>query len=221
MEITGETVAALRRVRWIVGGTGAGKSTVARELAARYGVAVFDGDRAEGSWARRADPVRQPRLTAQQGLAPGEFWAGRTAAEVLAAMPSLHGEMTGFLVADLLERVAGGGPLLVDWFGLLPDGLAPLLADPAQAVCLVPTPAFREAALRARYADPARARANWGDHDPAEMLARRLERDLLWDEQVRLRAARAGLTVRTVDGSVGPAALAEELAAGFGWAPAG
>ncbi|WP_133884358.1 shikimate kinase [Glycomyces sp. NRRL B-16210] len=36
-------------VRWIGGGTGAGKSTVARLLAERYRLRIYDGDAAEAN----------------------------------------------------------------------------------------------------------------------------------------------------------------------------
>ncbi|WP_329129543.1 hypothetical protein OG552_03710 [Streptomyces sp. NBC_01476] len=203
----------LARVRWIAGGTGAGKSTVAGLLAARYGVTVLDGDRADHGWAVRADPDAHPRLAALARLRPGEMWAGRSAREVFEAMPGLHGETAGFLVADLLSYPPEQ-PVVVDYFGILPRDLAPLLARPEQAVHLLPTPAFRRRVLSARYADPARARANWGGLDPAEVLERRLDRDALWDAEVRAQADPAA--IRTVDGTRSPQELARELAARFG-----
>ncbi|MGI5286263.1 hypothetical protein ACQEVF_23395 [Nonomuraea polychroma] len=70
-------------------------------------------------------------------------------------------------------------------------------------------------ALAARYADPARARANWGDHDPETMLVKRLARDALWDDEVRRQADRHGLDTIVIDGSIPVADLASRLAARF------
>ncbi|MFI9031064.1 hypothetical protein [Streptomyces sp. NPDC053560] len=205
----------LAHVRWIAGGTGAGKSTLTQALADRYDVAVYQGDRAEHGWLERCTPQRHPHLAGLRGLPPGAMWRGRTPDQVFQAMPSLHGETVGFLVDDLLaksdERI-----ILVDYFGILPDHLAPLLRRPDQAVFLLPTAEFRENALAARYADPARARATWGTEQPASAVAKRLLRDALWDEEVRRQALARGLDTVVIDGSVPVSDLAERNATRFG-----
>lgn len=201
----------LGHVRWIAGGTGAGKSTLTDLLARRFGALAYRGDRAEHDWAARCTPREHPRLAALAS-APGEFWAGRRPEEVLAAMPSLYGETTGFLVEDLLA-LPGDRTVLADWFGILPGHLAPLLTGPHQAVFLLPTPEFRRGVLTARYADPDRARATWGSHDPGEMLAKRLARDELWDREISGQAAAHGLRTIRVDGAVPVEELADEVAA--------
>ncbi|MFJ7244104.1 hypothetical protein ACIQWA_05585 [Kitasatospora sp. NPDC098652] len=202
-------------MRWIAGGTGAGKSTLARVLADRHDLAVYDGDRAEHGWLARCTPQRHPRLSALREAPPGDMWRGRTPREVFQAMPGLHGETAGFLVDDLLamprDRV-----ILVDYFGILPVHLGPLLGRPDRAVFLLPTPRFRRNALAARYADPARARANWGSSDLETTLAKRLGRDALWDEEVRRQADRYGLDTITIDGGVPVTDLAGQVATRFG-----
>jgi hypothetical protein len=50
----GDLARRLAHVRWIAGGTGAGKSTVARILAARADAVVYDRDRAEHDWLSAA-----------------------------------------------------------------------------------------------------------------------------------------------------------------------
>jgi hypothetical protein len=209
-----ELAASLAHVRWIAGGTGTGKSTLARLLADRHDVAIYDGDRAEHSWLARCSQQHHPHLFALKDMPPGEMWQRGTPEQVFRAMPSLHGETIGFLAEDLLalprDRI-----VLVDYFGVLPGDLAPLLHDPVQAVFLLPTSRFRRDALAARYADPARARANWGDHDPETMLVKRLARDALWDDEVRGQADRHGLDTIVIDGSIPAADLASRLAGSF------
>ncbi|MBY8880535.1 hypothetical protein [Actinacidiphila acidipaludis] len=205
----------LTHVRWIAGGTAAGKSALARVLAERHGLAVYDGDRAEHAWLSRTDPRRHPHLTAARNRPPGANWRGRTAEEVFSTMASLHGETVGFLVEDLLA-LAADRVTVVDYFGILPRHLAPLLLDRSHAVFLLPTPQFRRAALTARYADPARARATWGDQDPAATLAKRLARDALWDQEVRMQAGRIGLTTVEIDGGEPVTALADRVESAFG-----
>ncbi|MEU7689170.1 hypothetical protein FLW53_21405 [Microbispora sp. SCL1-1] len=204
----------LAHVRWIAGGTGAGKSTVTQALAERHDVHVYDGDRAELGYVKRCDPRRQPHLWALLRTPTEDRWAGRTAEEIFHAMPSLHGETFGFVLDDLLALPADR-PVLVDDFRTLPSEVAPLVTRPQQAVFLLPAPEFRARALGARFADPARARANWGDGDHADALAKRLARDLLWDEEVRRQARELGLPVVHVDGSRSVADLAADLAAMF------
>jgi hypothetical protein len=97
-------------------------------------------------------------------------------------------------------------------FRALPEEVAPLLFTESDAVFLLPTPQFRAANLRRRYADPARARANWDDLTPADVLPARLERDRLWDEEVRRQAHLHGLKVITTDGHQSIDQLAEQIA---------
>ncbi|MFE7524746.1 hypothetical protein ACFU7Y_03405 [Kitasatospora sp. NPDC057542] len=205
----------LAHVRWIAGGTAAGKTTLARLLADRHGVHVYNGDRAEHSWLARCTPQRHPHLSAMRGVPPGGMWEGRTPRQVFQAMAGLHGETIGFVTEDLLAMPADH-IILVDYFGILPGHLAPLLHRSDQAVFLLPTPGFRQNALRARYADPARAQANWGSNDPATMLTMRLARDALWDEEVRHQADGHAPGIITVDGSAPATDLAGQLATRFG-----
>ncbi|MDT0443358.1 hypothetical protein [Streptomyces johnsoniae] len=119
-------------VRWIGGGTGAGKSTVTGLLARGREVTVYDGDAGEAGYLARCTPRGQPRLHALARQSPVEKWVAPTPEEVFAAMPSLHGE-TFPLVLEDLRALPAGRPLLVDDF-LPPDGvwgrdLAGRLAD--------------------------------------------------------------------------------------------
>ncbi|QLQ37301.1 hypothetical protein [Micromonospora robiginosa] len=209
-----DLVRRLAHVRWLAGGTGTGKSTLARVLAERHDVLIYDGDRAERDYVGRCTAGDQPYLWALLHAPAARRWNGRSAQEIFESMPSLHGETFGFVVDDLLALPADR-PILVDDFRTLPGEVAPLLTWPEQAVFLLPTPTFRDRALRARFADPARARANWGDGDHREALALRLGRDELWDAEIRRRAAVSRLPVVTVDGSRDVRDLADDLAARF------
>ncbi|SDK40324.1 hypothetical protein [Streptomyces indicus] len=209
----------LAHVRWMTGGTASGKSTLTRLLADRHDVTVYSSDRAEHAWLERCTPHRHPHFTALRALPPGGMWHGRSGEEVFRTMPSLHGETVGFLVEDLLALPAER-PVLVDYFGILPHHLAPLVRAHTQAVFLLPTPEFRRATLTSRYADTTRRRATWGSEDLTTALTKRLIRDALWDEEVRTQSASASapqsfLTL-TIDGTLPAPALADRLAAHFG-----
>ncbi|MGC4836840.1 hypothetical protein ACLQ3D_20290 [Micromonospora vinacea] len=204
----------LSHVRWLAGGTGSGKSTLARALAERYDVLIYDGDRAERDYVSRCTAHEQPYLWALLQAPLAQNWSGRSAQEIFESMPSLHGETFGFVVDDLLA-LPTERPVLVDDFRTLPREVAPLLTWPEQAAFLLPTPQFRDGALRARFADDARARANWGDGDHSEALALRLARDELWDAEVRRQAIELRLPVITVDGSRNAHDLVDDLATRF------
>jgi hypothetical protein len=201
-------------VRWIGGGTGAGKSTVTRLLAERYRLAVYDGDRAGLRHFERLDERRQPYMAALLRLSPEERSTGRTPEEAFAAMPSRHGETFPF-VRDDVRAMSGQGTVLVDDFSIRPVDVAPLLTWPEQAVFLLPTAGFRRRALTERFADLHRARLNWGDVDFRAALENRLARDRLWDEEIREQAAEFGLPVIDIDGTIAPDRLADDLATRF------
>jgi hypothetical protein len=190
----------LRHVRWLAGGTRSGKTTAAAVLARRFYLDVYDGDRAKHDWLLRCTAERRPRFAALRHQQPGDMWRDRSPEQIFEAMAGRHGETIEFLVEDLLARPTDR-TVLVDYFGVLPHDLAPLLSWPGQAAFLVPTPKFRRATLAQRYADPDRARANWGDLDPAEVLETRIARDALWDAEVSRQAREIGLPLLTIDGS--------------------
>jgi hypothetical protein len=118
-------------VRWIVGGTGSGKSTGAAGLARRFNVDVYAGDRAEHDWLTRCSPQRHPRLAAARDHRPGDNWRDRSPEQAFAAMAGRYGETIELLVEDLLARPTDR-IVLVDYFGVLPRDLAPLLSWPAR-----------------------------------------------------------------------------------------
>jgi hypothetical protein len=201
-------------VRWIGGGTGAGKSTVTRLLAEQFRVEVYDGDRAGLRHFHDFDERRHPYMAALMRLSLEERSTGRTPEEAFAAMPSRHGETFPFLREDLLA-MTGLGTVLVDHFSSRPVDVAPLLTWPEQAVFLLPTAEFRRRALTERFSDRERARVNWGDVDFREALENRLTRDRYWDAEIREQAVALGLPIIDIDGTIPPESMAEELARRF------
>lgn len=195
----------LAHVRWIAGGTGAGKSTVSAMLGQRYGVPVFHGDPHEPGWIARSGP-QHPNLYALARLPPGSFWVGRTPRQAFRSTPSVHGETLAHLVEDILA-LPYEGPLIVDYFGMLPDHLMPFLTSPAHAVFLLPTPEFRARVMHERHAATG----------CPDILAKRLVRDGMWDRKLRRQAARRGMKILTTDGTLPAADMAEQVAAHFGF----
>ncbi len=54
----------LRHIRWIGGGSGAGKSTVARRLSERYGLRRYHCDDMQSAHTARSNPTDHPMLHA-------------------------------------------------------------------------------------------------------------------------------------------------------------
>lgn len=203
----------LRHIRWLGGGSGAGKSTIARRVAAEHGLRVYATDDAMGDHARWSTPDRAPLLHAFMAMEMDERWLHRSPREMLGTFPWFQGEGFELIVEDLLRLPPEPG-VIVEGFRLLPRLVQPLLSRPGQAVWLLPKPAFRRAVFEsrrgtesdflARTSDPERARCNL------------LERDRMFTDILRAETARLHLPSIEVDATVGEDDLATRVAALFG-----
>ncbi|MEU9689888.1 hypothetical protein [Amycolatopsis japonica] len=203
----------LKQALWICGGQWAGKSTVSRLLAHRYGITVYHydfhdarahQDRRIAHRVRNGAPVEDPD--------PEAVWVDTTpermAADTIAGFP------TRFAWAlDDLRALVSGRPILAEGWGLRPELVAPLLDSPRRMIVLVPTDEFREHQLRVlpragavtqRVSDPERAQRN------------RIARDRLVAEDAVRSATGLGIRVLRVDGSKDAEAIADVVAEHFG-----
>jgi cytidylate kinase len=57
-------ISRLRHVYWIGGGSGAGKSTIAKRLPDRYGLRVYSTDEMIREHGRRTPPAERPSICA-------------------------------------------------------------------------------------------------------------------------------------------------------------
>jgi hypothetical protein len=189
--------AGLQHVRWIGGGSGAGKSTVARQLAADHGLRLYHTE-PFSKFVARADPGATPLLHGFMAMDMDERWVNRPPEVMLQTFHGFQGE--GFdLVLDDLRALPPDPPVLAEGFSLLPRLVAPLLSRPRQAVWLLPTPEFRRAAFDSRG-------STWTipnkTSDPQRALANLLARDRLFTEELRAQARASQLQTVDVDGGV-------------------
>lgn len=196
--------AALAHVLWIGGGTGAGKSSIAAALAETYGLRHYAYDRAEPLQIQRMRPQQQPHFLAFLAMTLDERWLLRSSEAMAETTLATQEERFALTVEDLLALPADQG-IIAEGFGLRPDLVHPLLTDPRKAIWLVPTPAFRRAALAQRQ-------GLWSlpnqTSDPERALHNRLERDRLLGEHSLAAARERGLSVLLVDGERDLAAMA-------------
>lgn len=188
--------ADLQHVRWIGGGSGAGKSTVARQLAADHGLRLYHTE-PFSKYVGRADPGATPLLQGFMAMDMDERWVNRSPAVMLETFHGFQGEGIGLVLEDL-RALPADPPVLAEGFSLLPRLVAPLLSRPRQAVWLLPTPEFRRTAFESRgstWTIPAKT------SDPQRALTNLLARDQLFTEQLRAQARAAGLQTVEVDGS--------------------
>ncbi len=165
--------ARLQHVYWIGGGSGAGKSTVARRVAAQHGLHVYSTDDVMPDHASHMLPEDAPYLSSFKTMDMDERWVNRSPETMLKTFHWFRGEGFGLIVEDLLRPPADTG-VIAEGFRLLPHLVKPLLAEPSHAVWLLPTPEFRQAAFDSRgtawdfprkTTDPQRARHNLLERD--------------------------------------------------------
>lgn len=187
---------------WIGGGSGAGKSTVARRLAAEHDLRLYSTDKAMRPHAARLSAEEAPLLAAFAAMDLDERWALRSPREMLETFHWFAGE--GFeLILDDVRALPP--PVLVEGFRLLPR-----LVPRGHAVWLLPTPAFRRAAFESR--DGLWDIAGRTNH-PERALRNLLERDAMFTDHLRAETARLELPAIEVEVGMAEDDLAARVAA--------
>lgn len=213
-----DLAARLGNVRWLGGGSGAGKSTVAARLAETHGLRVYGTDETLRRHVAGASPDRHPLAAAFVRMDMDERWLTRSPAAMVETFHGFHDELFELIVEDLLA-LPTEPPILAEGFRLLPRLVAPLLRAPngaRQAAWLLPTAAFRRAAFEARGGSWHGAQRT---RDPKRAMDNLLARDALFSEQVATEAAALGLTTIDVDGTLTVDELTRRVEVALGLGP--
>jgi len=188
----------LQHVYWIGGGSCAGKSTIARRIAAQHGLRVYATDDVMADHARRSSRDDSPLLHTFMAMDMDERWVNRTPKTMLETFHWFRGEGFELIIEDLLRLPRDRG-VIVEGFRLLPHLVKPLLSVPSRAVWLLPTPDFRQAVVESRGG------SSWSfvvrTSDPERALRNLLERDRMFTDILRDETARLNLPAIEVDTS--------------------
>jgi 2-phosphoglycerate kinase len=186
----------LRHVYWLGGGSGAGKSTIARRIAARHGLRVYATDDVMADHARRSSHEDCPLLHRFMAMDMDQRWVNRSPKSMLETFHWFWGEGFNMIIEDLLRFPREPG-VIAEGFRLLPRLVKPLLSAPSRAVWLLPPLDFRQAAVERRGG------AAWGflakTTDPERALRNLLERDQMFTEILREETARLEVPAIEVD----------------------
>ncbi|MEU8004202.1 hypothetical protein AB0B66_23860 [Catellatospora sp. NPDC049111] len=203
----------LAHVYWIGGGSGSGKSTIARRLADQYGLSVYNTDAAMPEHARRMPAETAPYLRKFADMDMNDRWVNRAPADMLETFHWYHGEGFEQIISDLLN-LPTDQPVIAEGFRLLPDLVQPLLAERRRAVWLLPSPQFR------RDVFDSRGGTTWGfiakTSDPQRALQNLLERDAMFTDRLAQQTTQLSLTALAVDVGTGEDDLVQQVAGAFG-----
>lgn len=114
----------LHHVRFIGGGSGAGKSTVARLLAAEYGFQLYYAERFS-EYVECTTPAGAPLLHAFLAMDMDERWLNRSPQVMFDTFHGFHGEQFHLVIDDLLA-LPTDPPILAEGFTLVPRLVAPV-----------------------------------------------------------------------------------------------
>jgi len=191
---------------WIGGATDAGKTTQARRLAERHGLALYEYDRTDAAHHERL-ARSSPAYRAFLDASLDARWVETTPEALRDRALASFADRWPLVMEDLGALERPGGPLLVEGFGLTPDLVAPLIDDPRRAIWLLPTEAFKRASWARRNKPSFRDQLS----DPERGAENLFRRDLLLGGVIASQAAAHGLETLVVDAAMSEATIAQIL----------
>lgn len=175
------------RVVLIGGPPGAGKTTLARSVAARLGFLSTTVDDIVTAARQLTDAASQPDLHRSGGAGPVDYFTTGPPERLVADAVALQ-EVMWPVLADLIRRhLTDKGPIVLDWWLFHPDRVVELSSPAVGSVWLHIDPVALD--QRERSLTDFRA----GASDPETMHANFMHRSLWRNELVRARATALGL----------------------------
>ncbi|MGH2471632.1 MAG: hypothetical protein ACRDG6_04420 [Candidatus Limnocylindria bacterium] len=189
----------LAHVLWIGGAPNAGKTTLARLLAGKYDLKIYNAD-----WHH----VREHR--GHQGGVPtrwneqsmDERWVEPSPGE-MADRDVANWTARFRLVVEDIRALPDVRPIVAEGPSLFPWCVRPLLRSAQQAIFLLPTPEYRVRVLARRNRDtPAGQRTDGMTSDPERARRNIAARDALLKERIAASCDELGLRWVRIDGSL-------------------
>lgn len=203
MDRQGQRLSSRPRVLWVGGSPCAGKSTLAALLADRHGLALYHCDEALPAHLRRAAPTAYPLMHTLTNTPWNALWARPVDAQIREELAFYREEFP--LVLEDLRGFPTTSPVIAEGTALLPELVAPHLAEPHRALWLVPSAAFQ----REQYAQRPRIHDILRQCDePRAAFENWMRRDIGFADTVERHAKERHLPVLRVDGTRGVEALA-------------
>ena len=203
----------LQHVYWIGGGSAAGKSTIARRIAAQNGFRVYATDDVMTDHARRSTPEDSPLLHSFMAMDMDERWLNRSSKLMLEKFHWFQGEGFNLIIEDLL-RLPREPEIVAEGFRLLPCLVKPFLSVTDHAVWLLPSSDFRQSVIETRGGSA------WGflarTTDPERALSNLLERDRMFTDFLREETTRLELRAIHVDTTLTEEDLVKRVSEVFG-----
>lgn len=204
----------LDHVFWIGGSPCAGKSTIARSLAADHDFLSYSCDDAWERHTTHADSIHTPMLSRLLGLDCDGLWMRPVAQQVEEEL-AVYREEFGFILEDL-RALPTDRPILAEGCALLPDLLVNHGIPANHSLWIVPAPEFQLhhyaqrdwiSGIVSTCTSPEQAWRNW------------MNRDIGFGQAVATSARHFGRRVLTVDGTHPVEAIECQVATHFGLTP--
>jgi hypothetical protein len=179
---------AFENVLWIGGPPGSGKTTVAEWLALTHGLRYWGADKFAQVHHRRMVEEQLPAAHEWEAMTPDERWLGDPVqmAQISLAMS----ERRGAMIIEDLSKEPPTQPIVVEGTPLLPSVIEPVIASPAHALWVVPTPEAEERNLLGR-----RGHAYTQTSNPAKAVGNRVAREFHVAERIVREASERKLSV--------------------------
>ena len=195
---------------WYIGGSPcSGKSTVAEQLAARFGLTYFKADDFLDEFIDRGAASGLPVCRRIRSLSPEETWMRPPQVQCREEL-AFYAEIAPLLFRRLESLT---GPVVAEGAAFLPEVMRAWGVAPQRYVAITPTREFQIS----RY-----SQRPWVPHvlrdcsDPAAAFANWMERDALFAEEIRRQCALLGYASLLTDGSVSEEERLAQVAAHFG-----